>query len=289
MGAVIGNWLNYTGGKSKQVPVIEDHLPEGYEDMVACDLFAGSGMMSLSFDFKKVLLNDSLPQLVSIHENFIRNAKITGADKFLTHLKHLSEDLRINGKDKEEAFTSLKESYNRSVVLDKAMPADILYMLVCCGNSNYMRFNSAGEYNIPYGKRYFNPSMQKSLLYYLERVAKLDVEVTCNPYKEVSLEGVDMLMLDPPYFNSGKAGTTYNKEWGIHEEYGLYQKVENFAKKGGKFLMTNTLFCKGSENYILKEFLESGDYTVVDLKNDFKNCNYQRKNDKTIEILVKNY
>ena len=61
-------------------------------------------------------------------------------------------------------------------------------------------------------------------------------------------------------------------------------------------MLSNQLYSKGKHNYILQEFidqqssLDNNNIRVVELSSQsYKNCNYQREDKKTVELLIMNY
>lgn len=280
---VKGSPFNYTGNKRKHVSVVKHHLPYNYHGLKVLDAFAGGGDLSLHFHFQKLTLNEGISPLANLHKVFQGSVLEDGysPDDVVDEIKFFCKHYNLNREDKE-SYLKLREDYNatRNPLL--------LFVLICHSNSNYMRFNNAGNFNVPFGKRTFNLNMELKLKEYCENLVRFgdNLCVVNGDYKDLRFSDYDLVLLDPPYLGSD---APYNKVWSERDEYFLHEKVSNYCKSGGKFLMTNTLVCNGKRNDILASWIKGEGWNVHSVNHDYKGCNYQRKNDETNEVIITNY
>lgn len=287
--------ISWQGSKGRFAEVITKNLPDKSEVTSAIDIFCGSGEVGIGmFDYDKVVCNDLGDQVIGIHRMLQKQAESPEPSQtYVDHLKLIESSYGLGKFDKNElvslkkSFEDLKKTYNTT-----KSDYELLYLIHCNSFSNSLRYDSTGKVNIPYGQRYMNPSLQKKMLQWLDILKNKDVTFTSSDFRKVDLTGFDFAFFDCPYLLSD---TTYQATkktgWGIKEEYALYSKIDKFCNTGGKIMLTNQLFSNGKENYLLREWVESRTDLVVRYLDtgSYTNCNYQRSEGKTVEILVTNY
>ena len=167
-----------------------------------------------------------------------------------------------------------------------------------CYSFNYQfRFNSAHEYNNPFGKNRssFNDTIRRNLEVFLKRIA--DIQFSSLEFTQVDLsflgEG-DFLYADPPYlltcgsYNDGKRG--FNG-WSISDDLKLFEILTNLDKRGVKFALSNVIEHKGQTHSELIDWKKQNHYHLHNINFNYNNCNYHtdNKNNITKEILITNY
>jgi DNA adenine methylase Dam len=167
-----------------------------------------------------------------------------------------------------------------------------LFTLICYSFNNQIRFNSKGEYNMPFGKdkSSFNDSIRKNLINFRERIE--NVVFTSLDFRELKAEKLgegDFVYCDPPYLITC---ATYNEQDGWNEqcERDLLALLDNLDERGVGFALSNVLTNKGRTNEILQEWCSK--YHTVHLSNTYANCSYHAKDkttDTTDEVLITNY
>lgn len=285
--------LIYQGSKNRYANSIIKNLPKDYDSVL--DMFCGSGEVGVGmFEGKKVTCNDFSHQLIDLHTMF--QLECTDPEKFITKVKGFESKMGLGKppskgqEDHKEIISSLKSNYLKLRDLyNKTKDPLHLYTLHCNSFSNGMRFDSVGNFTQPYGQRYFNPSLQKKWLDWAKRLQKEDITFTSEDFRKVDLDGYDFVYADPFYLLTDSSyGETKKTGWGLKEEYSLYSKLDKYK---GKFMLSNQLYSKGKENYILKEWIDSRDDLRIECLNSdsYKNCNYQREQGMTVELLIINY
>lgn len=266
--------LNYVGGKYKLLPQILPLFPKNIDTFV--DLFGGGFNVGINVPAKEVIYNDLNLPVVQILEYIHRNK----TDKILSEIDKIVEQYDLS-KINSEGYLRLRSYFNES----ESKQSVILYVLICYAFNNQMRFNSKGEFNMPFGERYFNPTLRERFVEFSEAISNKDCKFTNADFREfigMTFNENDFLYCDPPYFNST---ATYNENggWTNTDEEDLRDML---ATSNVKWALSNNL----KTNLTLKDWAENHDYKIHYLNTTYGNCNYQKK-DKTkdIEVLITNY
>lgn len=268
--------LNYVGGKYKLLPQILPLFPKNIDTFI--DLFGGGFNVGINVPAKEVVYNDLNLPVVQILEYIHRNR----TDKSLDEIDEIIKQYDLS-KTNREGYLKLRNQFNES---EFKQPI-ILYVLICYAFNNQIRFNSKGEFNMPFGKdkSSFNPTLRERFIEFSEAISNKDCKFTNTDFREfigVAFGENDFLYCDPPYFNSM---ATYNENggWTMTNEEDLRSML---ATSNVKWALSNNL----KTNLTLKNWAEDHGYKIHYLSTSYGNCNYQKK-DKTkdIEVLITNY
>lgn len=279
--------MNYIGGKFKLLPQILKHFPRKVDTFV--DLFCGGCSVGINVDANRVVFNDNLVYLIDLY----RVLKSANLSEILAHVhKRIKEfNLSLTNTD---GYIGLRTLYNTD-----RDPLD-LFVLVAYSFNHQIRFNSAHQYNNPFGKERssYNSSMQRNLIAFVKRLHEMDcVFSSCDFDKfDLSKSGSnDLVYCDPPYlittgtYNDGKRGFT---GWGVKEEMTLLCLLNSLNSSGVKFALSNVLTHKGKENTLLIDWIMRNGYRVEHLSMSYANSSYHtadRRLDSTDEVLILNY
>lgn len=154
--------LNYVGGKYKLLPQIIPLIPKDINTFV--DLFGGGFNVGINIEAKHLVYNDICKQVVDLLEHFynndseyIHNMILKTISDFGLSRSDLNgyevygcESSKGLGEYNKPKYFELRKAYNSSPDWIK------FYTLITCSFSNQIRFNSKGEFNMPYGKRDYN-------------------------------------------------------------------------------------------------------------------------------------
>lgn len=266
--------LNYVGGKYKLLQQILPLFPKNIDTFI--DLFGGGFNVGINASAKEVIYNDLNLPVVEILE-YIHRSK---TDCILSEIDKIIEQYDLS-KINKGGYLKLRGYYNKSVFKSPI----ILYTLICYAFNNQMRFNSKGEFNMPFGERYFNPTLREKFIEFSEAINNKDCKFINADFREfigVAFGKNDFLYCDPPYFNST---ATYNENggWTNADEEDLRDML---VISNVKWALSNNL----KTNLTLKDWAEEHGYKIHYLNITYGNCNYQKK-DKTkdIEVLITNY
>ncbi|OFS12067.1 adenine-specific DNA-methyltransferase [Hafnia sp. HMSC23F03] len=178
-------FLKWAGGKYPLVDEIRRYLPAGKR---LIEPFVGAGSVFLNTDYEEYLLADINADLINLYnivktqpDNFVRDAKVMFSGEF----------------NQSEMFYALRAEFNQSV--DPYRRAVLfLYLNRHCYNG-LCRYNSRGEFNVPFG-RYKKPYFPEAELYWFAQKAQKATFV-CEHYTQSMGQAVEgtVVYCDPPY------------------------------------------------------------------------------------------
>lgn len=281
--------LNYVGGKYKLLPQIIPLFPDNINTFV--DLFGGGFNVGINVKANHYVYNDTCKQVVDLLKNFynkdseyVHNRILETIDKFglsrsdvYGYETYGCESSKGLGEYNKPKYFGLRKAYNNNPDWIK------FYTLITCSFSNQIRFNSKGEFNMPYGKRDYNKSLQEKLKIFVDEMHKKDIQFWNKDFRECNFFSDDFIYVDPPYLNST---ATYNENggWSENDEKDLLNMLDT-VDQHGRFALSNNL---KYDNPYLNEWKNK--YNVHYLNGDYSNCNYQKKDkSKDCEILITNY
>lgn len=269
--------LNYVGGKYKLLTQILPLFPENIKTFY--DIFGGGGNVSINILADKIVYNDLSIQVVQILEAF----KKTNIENMLHEIDHYIESFGLS-KTNKEGYLKLREDYNQAIEKNPVQ----LYTLICYAFNNQIRFNSKGEYNMPFGlnRSSFNPTLKEKFVAFCKGLQAKNIAFTNSDFREYSdlnFHADDFVYCDPPYLNTSAC---YNERdgWTENDELDLYSFLETLPVK---WALSNNL----ATNALLEEWARDKKYNIHYLNNSYSNANYHKK-DKTgkdMEVLITNY
>lgn len=279
MGKYIKGFIPYTGNKYKLLNQIIPLFPKTHTFV---DLFCGSGCVGINVldKYDKVVFNDKY-HIYSLLK-WIENNKLEVLIKDISNYINI---LRLSNSNKD-GYYQLRDMY-------KKLKNDIfLYLLVCHSFNHQIRFNSKGEFNLPFGNRTFNKNIEQQLIDFKNELEKYKykgkIEFVSMDYSDIlmtysSLSESTFIYCDPPYWNTT---ATYNESnWNEQNENILYYLLSSLPKQV-KFGLSNIIEKDGIRNAKLDKFIEDNDLKVIEIDSNYTNCSSNKKNRKndTIEI-----
>lgn len=253
------------------------------------DLFCGSGVVSLNVNAKNKILIDNdinIIDLINYFKNNNPNNVIKDVEEIINNyqLPTFSTDARKFKGDRnifKEKYNILKNDYNNSKSIK------LLYVLNIFSNSHMLRFNSRGEFNMPFGNGYFTDKCKENILNntYNELTTLIN-----SDFRDINIDLLkkdDFIYLDPPYLNTD-ATYNENKGWSINDENDLYKICEKLNNKGIKFGLSNVFQNKGIENKKIIQWCEDNDWNVY-LFDKFTYCACGKGNADSKEVFITNY
>lgn len=271
------NPFNYTGSKHRYLSELFEVLPSG-GDLKVLDPFLGGGdlisKLPASWD---ITASDISPQLIQMHQEMQSGFINTESSLKFNELHELN---RVN----EFGFERLKFEYNEGLA-HPSFNCMALYSLICHSNSNRMRFNNNNGFNVAFGKRFFNENMQKKLGNYCEWLKGASVNFHLKSFDDWDFNSFDLLLIDSPYPNS-VACYNERKGWTFNQELKLYVNIDSASCYGVKFVYFGQTWANGKHNPTLEKW--ANQYKVKVLKDTSHQCSSNRKNGKTVEIMVWN-
>lgn len=306
---MIASPLNYTGGKYKLLPQILPLFPENIGTFV--DLFCGGCNVGLNVDARKIIYNDIDQRLVDLFgalRGLEKETTFELIDQIIAQydLSRVSQNgyafYHCNGADglaeyNRERFLRLRQDFNQRTKEERMDQYYFVmfYVLVVYAFNNQIRYNGAGEYNLPVGKRDFNSQMRQKLSAFIDRIQEQTCRFTCMDFRSFDVTGLasnDFLYADPPYLITC---ASYNEKggWSDQDERDLLAFLDKLHARHVRFALSNVLRSKGKENHILLNWLETHKtrYRAIPLRFNYSNSSYHTK-DRTSgseEVLIMNY
>ena len=268
--------LNYTGSKYKLLSQLMPLFPKNISTFV--DLFTGGGTVALNVDSQKTYAIDnnySVIELLSLFQKL-------SFDKLVEKVKELEKYYGLS-RDNKLGYLKLRDYYN------SYQDPIALFTLICYSFNNMTRFNSKGQYNVPFGKRIFNENIRKNLKETISAIQSKEIIFAFSDYKEAfnlidsQLDENSFVYCDPPYLITDAA---YNSHWDKQEFTKLLILLDQLNERGIKWGLSEVIFHKGKENDVLREWMDK--YKVHYINSDYSNCNYQTSG-TSVEVYVYNY
>ncbi|MGP3146039.1 DNA adenine methylase [Serratia bockelmannii] len=176
--------LKWAGSKARIMDTLRQHLPAGNR---LVEPFAGSASVFLNTDYRSYLLADVNPDLVGLF-----NAIKTNHEDLLD-----CAGLFFRFDNNEARFRVIRGSFN-SCEDTFCRAAMFLYLNRHCYNG-LCRYNSAGQFNVPYG-RYKAPYFPKEEIIQFAERAKSAVFLHLDFEETIEMAGAgDVVYCDPPY------------------------------------------------------------------------------------------
>ncbi|HGN1706504.1 TPA: adenine-specific DNA-methyltransferase [Providencia rettgeri] len=178
-------FLKWAGGKYPLVEEIKKHLPQG--DCLI-EPFVGAGSVFLNTSYDSYILADINSDLINLY-----NTVKDHADSFIEE----AQQIFTPEYNTSEQYYLMREAFNQSNDPEKRSTL-FLYLNRHCYNG-LCRYNSRGEFNVPFG-RYKKPYFPKEeLLWFAEKAQ--NATFTTQHYGETLLNAKkgSVVYCDPPY------------------------------------------------------------------------------------------
>ena len=280
--------MNYTGGKYKLLPQILPLFPTEINTFV--DLFTGGGNIAVNVNANKIIANDNETHVIDIYKAF-QNC-YDSVEGIINAIESYIAKYNLS-IDNTEGFNKLRNDYNSNPFKSNYITSTVLYVLICYSFNHQFRFNSKGEFNMPFGKNrsQWNDTIKKNLINFHKAITEKNIIFTNKDFNELKIDKLssnDFVYCDPPYLITC---ATYNEKDGWNEncERKLLELLDKLNSQSVKFALSNVLFSKGKTNDILIEWSQK--YNVHHLDYTYQNCNYHTKDkeSKPDEVLITNY
>ena len=253
------------------------------------DLFTGGGNIAVNVNANRIIANDFEPHVIQIYKTFQKYE----IDELIRTIEMSIEifGLTIEDVDKFNIFRNYYNSFKDDIY--SFISPVLLFVLICYSFNHQFRFNSKGEFNMPFGKNrsQWNNTMKKNLINFHKAITEKNIIFTNKDFKELKIDKLkpnDFVYCDPPYLITC---ATYNEKdgWNETHEKELLELLDNLNMQNINFALSNVLFSKGKTNDMLIEW--SKVYNVHHLDYTYQNCNYHTKdkNSKPDEVLITNY
>ena len=174
--------LKWAGGKRWLIPHIQAYW-EKHSDRRLVEPFCGGLAVALGLTPGKALLNDINGPLMN----------------FYAWLKKGLSNARLDMRNDPDVYYAHRERFNHLLMSGKGgnkQAAELFYYLNRTGYNGLCRFNSKGEFNVPFG-RYKRINYTKNFSAYREIFEKWEFQ--CQDFASLPIKPGDFIYADPPY------------------------------------------------------------------------------------------
>lgn len=276
---IVQSPLNYTGSKTKMVPIIKEYLPQ--EPLhTFIDAFGGGFNVGINISAERIVYNDINPFVKGLIQSFRLDTY-----EYLTYVSKLIQKYGL-APNSTEGYVALRNKYN-STPISKRDPR-MLYTLILYGFQQQIRFNTNHGFNNPIGSRWFNECLLSKFITFARCSKSKNVE-----YLNVSFERLidqitpdTFVYADPPYrstlgvYNDGKRGF---EGWTIEHEQRLCLFLDQIHQREAKFMLSYVLQVEDFYNADVANWAERNGYRVIDIEVPQGRYNNRR------EVLIINY
>ena len=266
--------LNYTGGKHKLLSQLIPLFPPENSIAKFYDVFCGGFNVGTNYH-NNIVAIDILPQLIDLYKFWKYSANIDSLEETIDSF-HLS---KINAR----GYNLLRQSYN-------LFPNPVyFYALIAHSFNHQIRFNSRGEFNMPFGfnRSEFNKRLKENLIKFIVQLQKKNIEFLCSDFECVNVEPDSFFYCDPPYRITM---ATYNEKngWAEKDDLRLFGFLDSLNNKNIKFGLSNVIRQGNQTNTVLEKWASK--YKIYHLKTTYSNCSYHKKQrDDCDEVYVTNW
>ncbi|AXI38573.1 DNA methyltransferase [Bacillaceae bacterium ZC4] len=279
--------LKYRGGKKAEIPFFIDHIPNDIETYF--EPFVGGGAVFFHLEHEKSVINDINSKLYKFYLQLKHN--FDEVTKQLNELQEIYEKnqkeyeekkalapagVRVENKN-EELYYELRNEFNYPS--GKWLDAVIYYFINKTAYSGMIRYNSKGEYNVPFG-RYKNFNTKIITKQHHNLLQK--TEIYNKDFSEIfkMAKPNDFMFLDPPYdcIFSDYGNMEFTGDFDEREHRRLAEEFKNLKCRALMIISKTELTTELYKDYIVDEYHKS--YSV-NIRNRFKN--------EAKHYIIKNY
>ena len=278
--------IKYRGGKSKEIDNLLPYFPKEYDTYL--EPFFGGGALYFYLEPKKAIINDINTKLMDFYFD-LKNSYI----RLKKELRELQNTYESNQKryeaekkkhpsirvknDNEALYYELRNEYNHPS--GKYLNGTLYYFINKTAYSGMIRFNSSGEYNVPFG-RYKNFNTELITKQHFELINR--TKVLNGDYEKVFAlaKEQDFMFLDPPY------DCVFNDYGNTNDESGFSENDQRRLCHAFRKLKCKAVMVVAKTPLIEELYgdLIVGEYSKaysVNIRNRFKNS--------AVHVIIKNF
>lgn len=269
--------ISYSGNKFKVLNELLPVFPTDIENFY--EVFGGALTVGSNVKNKNIFYNDINIYLKEIIEYFYH-------EELSVILEQINYNIKLFNlkKSDKDSYYKLRTAYNTDRDIIK------LFLLLVYGFQNQIRFNNNHLFNNPIGLNHYETEREKELISFIKGIKEKNISFYSSDFKTfidfiLSQEinnSEKLVYLDPPYLITSAAYNDGGKRgfsgWTEKEEISLLENISLLNENNIKFVLSNVIEHKEKENSLLKEWVESNNFELIDLKH------FSRK-----EIIVKNF
>ena len=301
--------LFHMGNKYDLMEQLIRYFPKPEEVRRFYDVFGGSGAVSINVGYKNRFYSEKDAQVAKK----LLKIKETSYDVIMAHIEKRIEEFglpyvgagdEVSGRSLRESGVGETEYYRfRDFVNERRRRGeDVLlddYVLSFYSFCNLSRYNSKGDFNMPYGKRAFSYDDRAKIYYGQKALRESGIDIRIADAFEV-LRGVgagDFVYCDPPYTNTCAVyqdvgvrsgdGNRSSEGWSIDDDLKLFKALDEVGARGARFALSNVSVSRGVENKHLLQWAQARGYEVIELAKNY--ASLAKGNSGAQEVLIVNY
>ena len=270
----------WTGGKRKEIKIFSKYYPDfiSSNKYKFVEPFFGGGAVYWSLQAEQNVINDIDLELI----NFLQVVK-ENASALLEITKDVSQKIsEISKREKQKELSIAEAKTERGLLyydwrnkdrnggLEKLSNLERAFRFLMVNQlafNGMRRFNSKGEFNIPYGNyKSFNPNITK------EHIEKLNnTEIFCGSYKSVMLNNdteKTFIYIDPPYTREFKE-YSHENVFGEEQQLELFDQFSQLKKASAMIIINKDEFT----THLYKDYIKD-EYSLkysTNIKNRYDN------------------
>jgi DNA adenine methylase len=238
--------FKWAGGKYQILDNIRSLLPPGKR---LIEPFVGSGVVFLNTEFDRYLLNDKNKDLITFYK-ILKKEK----DAFIDYCGGF-----FNAKNNiSEEYYEFRDQFNHTD--DLRLKSALFLYLNKHGYNGLCRYNSSGNFNVPFG-RYKKPYFpEKEMRHFLKKCKRATIQSKDFESVMRTAKKGDVVYCDPPYVPLSRTSnfTAYSAGgFGPDEQRRLAKVAQEISEEGIPVLISNhstsftkSLYSKAERNYI---------------------------------------
>jgi len=264
-------FLKWAGGKGKLIPQLVNKLPQDFykHEVTYIEPFIGGGALMFYLlqrfpNIRKAIINDINPHLINAYS--VIKEQPSDLIEILAEMQ--ATYLEKDEEQRKEYYLSARQIFNETKLNRVEDSAYLIFLNRTCFNGLY-RENSAGRFNVPFGK-YKNPLIcdKETILSDSKLLQKV---IILNGDYQNTIKYIDdntFFYFDPPYrpLSQTSSFNSYSSiEFDDREQIRLKDFCDQVAARGCKFMLSNAdcksknpnddFFDKLYENYTIHRVL----------------------------------
>ena len=276
---IIESPLNYTGSKTKMVPIIKNNLP--HEQIhTFIDAFGGGFNVGINIPAELIIYNDINPFVKGLIQSFR-----TDTYSYLSYVNNLIQKYSLSPNSRE-GYAALRDYYNSRPILRR--DPRMLYTLILYGFQQQIRFNTDHGFNNPIGSRWFNECLLSKFISFARCSKSKNIEYLNVTFERLTnhINPDTFVYADPPYrstlgvYNDGKRGF---EGWTIEHEQRLCLFLDWINQHEAKFMLSYVLQVEDFYNEDVANWATRNNYRIIDVDTPQGRYNNRR------EVLIVNY
>jgi DNA adenine methylase len=226
-------FLKWPGRKFSIIGYLKNHFIKPNKEIIFIEPFLGSAAVFLNTDYKNYVLNDSNQDLINVYLYLMKEG-----EKFIKYCnKYFIEKNNVL-----EQYYDLRDIFNNSTVSRKK--AALFVYLNRHGYNGLCRYNSSGQYNVPFGRYKTINLLHNEMLAFYNKANTNKIKIQCSDFTTCfeQVNNNTVFYCDPPYvpISSSASFTQYDKEsFNFTHQKKLVDLVVHAKKLGAASFISN--------------------------------------------------